>query len=69
MRNGPFSVSFGSDGGVRCAAVYAGLGLGFLIAFVAKLPETKGRTLEDIERDLTGGARSRRAPKSRLSPG
>jgi sugar porter (SP) family MFS transporter len=35
--------------------LYAGFGVLAVIFFAFKVPETKGRSLEDIERDLTGG--------------
>jgi hypothetical protein len=35
--------------------LYAGFGVLAVIFFAFKVPETKGRSLEEIEQDLTGG--------------
>jgi sugar porter (SP) family MFS transporter len=39
--------------------LYAGLGILAIVFFAARVPETKGRTLEDIQADLTGASASR----------
>ena len=43
--------------------LYAGFGLLALIYFVARVPETKGRSLEEISREL--GTTGRRPPTRR----
>ncbi len=35
--------------------LYAAFGVASLVFFVARLPETKDRSLEDIEQDVAGG--------------
>jgi predicted MFS family arabinose efflux permease len=40
--------------------LYAGIGVLAIIFFAWRVPETKGRSLEDIQRDLTGKSRRRK---------
>jgi MFS family permease len=40
--------------------LYAGIGVLAIIFFILRVPETKGRSLEDIQRDVTGSSRRRR---------
>jgi sugar porter (SP) family MFS transporter len=35
--------------------LYAALGVAAVVFFLARVPETKGRSLEDVEREVTGG--------------
>jgi len=40
--------------------LYAVIGVLAIIFFILRVPETKGRSLEEIQRDVTGSSRRRR---------